>query len=201
MKKIAIRLLFIIFLPLSTFAKMPAHTEKQSENQKAIFAAGCFWCVESDLEKVHGVKNVISGYEGGVLPNPTYKLVSSGSTNYAEAVQVEFDPSIISYEKLLTYFWKNTDPTVKDQQFCDIGHQYRSEIFYLNDTQKKAAIASLDKVKQKFPEVYTGVSEATKFYPAEEYHQEYSKKNPKRYHFYRWNCGRDKRLKEIWGKS
>lgn len=172
-----------------------------SSAETATFALGCFWCAQSDFDKVTGVTNTIVGYEGGMLPNPTYETVSAGNTNYAEAIQVEFDPAIISYNKLLDYFWLNTDPTVNDQQFCDIGHQYRSEIFYDTNTQKQAALASLSKVEKIFPKVYTAVSKAKKFYPAELYHQDYYKKNPVRYHFYRWNCGRDQRLEKIWSNA
>lgn len=179
----------------------PVDASKIAKTEKAIFALGCFWCAQSDFDKVPGVVKTIVGYDGGTYPNPSYKLVSSGQTNYAEAIEVEFDPNIISYNQLLEVFWKNTDPTVKDKQFCDVGHQYRSAILYLNPEQQKAALASLEKVKQEFPQVYTVVSPATKFYPAEEYHQEYYKKNPVRYKFYRWNCARDKRLEQVWGDN
>ncbi|MDF1655051.1 MAG: peptide-methionine (S)-S-oxide reductase MsrA [Coxiellaceae bacterium] len=170
-----------------------------AKNLTAIFAGGCFWCMEADFDKVPGVVKTESGYDGGTTANPTYETVSAGATNYAEALKVIYDPSKTSYTKLLTFFWKNIDPTVKDAQFCDHGHQYRSAIFYLNPEQKKLAEQSLLPIKKKFKTVYTEVTPSTHFYPAEQYHQEYYKKNPVRYKFYRWNCGRDKRLKQLYG--
>jgi len=190
MHRMLILVLFLI-LPVSLLA----------ETQKAIFALGCFWCAQSDFNKVNGVTKTVVGYAGGKTPNPSYKQVSSGKTNYVEAIEVTFDATIISYPQLLKIFWKNTDPTTKDQQFCDVGRQYRSEIFYLNDGQKSAALASLETVKKQLPVVYTMITKATTFYPAEAYHQDYYKKNPARYRFYRWNCGRDKRLQSVWGSS
>ena len=163
-----------------------------------IFAGGCFWCLQADFDKVPGVLSTVAGYDGGQAPNPTYKAVSSGKTNYAEAVKVTYDDSQISYPDLLNIFWRNIDPSVENQQFCDKGRQYRSAIFYLNDEQKKQAFSSLAKVKKLFPQVYTQVLPSTQFYVAEAYHQEYYKKNPVRYKYYRWSCGRDKRLQKIW---
>jgi peptide-methionine (S)-S-oxide reductase len=159
----------------------------------AIFAGGCFWCMEPPFEKLDGVKTVVSGYTGGTKENPTYDEVSAGGTGHAEAVQVTFDPSKVSYEKLLEVFWRNVDPYDAKGQFCDKGSQYRSAIFYLDEKQRKAALASRKK------DYVTEVTKATKFYPAEEYHQDYYKKNPIRYRFYRNGCGRDRRLKELWG--
>ncbi len=166
--------------------------------QTAIFAGGCFWCMQSDFDKLHGVVKTTVGYDGGTQPNPTYESVSAGTTNYAESIKVEFDPHIVNYDQVLNYFWTHIDPTVADAQFCDHGHQYRSEIFYLNEQQKIVAEASLTKVKKLFPEVYTEISPSTHFYDGETYHQDYYKKNPARYKYYRWSCGRDKRVATVW---
>ena len=169
--------------------------------ETAIFAAGCFWCAQSDFDKMPGIVSTIVGYDGGNSPNPTYEVVSSGATNYAESIKIMFDNSKISYAQVLDYFWHHIDPTVSDAQFCDHGHQYRSAIFYLNDTQKKEALLSIAKIKKSQAKVYTEISWSTAFYPAEEYHQNYYKKNPLRYHFYRTSCGRDARVKEVWNEK
>ncbi len=176
-----------------------------SNRDTAIFAGGCFWCEETAFEGLPGVVSVTSGYTGGETKNPTYEMVSSGSTGHAESVEVLYDPGKISYEKLLEIFWHNVDPTQANGQFCDHGTQYRSAIFYHDDAQKRAAEASKAKVEQdpRFAgkKIVTQVVAATAFYPAEEYHQDFYKKNPFRYHQYRSGCGRDARLKEIWGKD
>lgn len=172
--------------------------------EKAIFAGGCFWCMEAPFEKLPGVISVISGYTGGVKENPTYEEVSSGGTGHAEAVEIMFDPDIISYEKLLDVFWMNIDPTVSDRQFVDVGHQYRAAVFYLDDAQKKQAEASREKLQQskRFTRpIVTEIRQAAVFYPAEEYHQDYYKKNPIRYQYYRSGSGRDQFLDSIWGKD
>jgi peptide-methionine (S)-S-oxide reductase len=169
--------------------------------ETAIFAGGCFWCVESDFDKIDGVVSSTSGYIGGRKANPTYQEVSSGSTGHTEAVKVDFDPARVSYAQLLEKFWPTIDPTVKDQQFCDVGSQYRTGIYPINDAQLKAAQASkaaLEKVKPFSQPVVTEIVLAGTFYPAEEYHQDYYLKNPIRYSFYRKNCGRDARLKQLW---
>lgn len=169
----------------------------------AVFAGGCFWCIEKDFEKLPGVIEVESGYTGGKIKNPTYEQVSSGSTGHAEAVRVHFDPKKVSYEKLVDYFWHHIDPTVKDQQFCDIGNQYRSAIFYQGEAQKaiaEASKAALDK-SGKLRYNYTQIVPASTFYLAETYHQDYYKKNPIRYAYYRKSCGRDARVNEIWRES
>jgi peptide-methionine (S)-S-oxide reductase len=169
---------------------------------KATFAGGCFWCMEPPFDKLPGVISTISGYIGGQKKNPTYEEVSSGRTGHTEAVQVVYDPSKVSYEKLLEVFWKNIDPTVKDRQFCDHGSQYRTGIFYHGAEQKKLAEASklaLDKAKPFSAPIVTEITAAGEFWPAEDYHQDYYQKNPIRYNFYRTNCGRDARLKELWG--
>jgi len=169
-----------------------------AENQSAIFGMGCFWCAQSDFDKLPGVIKTVVGYDGGTELNPTYEQVSSGRTQYVESIQVIFDPKKISYPEILDYFWHHIDPTVKDSQFCDHGPQYRSAIFYLNDAQKAEAETSLKKMKVQFPLIYTQITPSTQFYPAETYHQNYYKKNPVRYKYYRWNCGRDARIQELW---
>jgi peptide-methionine (S)-S-oxide reductase len=172
--------------------------------EKATFAGGCFWCMEAPFDKMDGVVSVTAGYTGGQKKEPTYEEVSSGGTGHAESVEIIFDPKRISYSKLLDIFWHNIDPTVKDRQFCDVGHQYRSAIFYHNEEQKALAEDSkkaLEKSKRFAGPIYTEIVPASTFYPAEEYHQHYYKKNPIRYKFYRYNCGRDERLKELWGKA
>jgi methionine-S-sulfoxide reductase len=173
-----------------------------AEEKLATFAGGCFWCMESDFEKLHGVNSVISGYTGGSLANPTYKQVSSGNTGHTEAVQILFDSSKVSIEKLLEHFWANIDPEDANGQFCDRGLQYRSEIFYHDEAQKRASLASLDRVVNSGKldmSVATEITMATNFYAAEPYHQDYYKKNSTRYRYYRWSCGRDKRLQQLWG--
>ncbi len=171
---------------------------------KATFAGGCFWCMEADFDKVAGVVSTTSGYIGGRSPNPTYEQVSGGGTGYAEAVEIVYDPRKVSYEKLLEVFWVNVDPTVKDRQFCDVGSQYRTGIFVHDEAQRRAAEASkaaLEKRKPFKAPIVTPIETATTFYPAEEYHQDYYRKNPVRYNFYRSGCGRDARLKELWGNA
>lgn len=168
----------------------------------AIFAGGCFWCVESDFDKVEGVVATISGYTGGKTANPTYEEVSSGTTGHAESVEVIFDPKKVSYQHLLEVYWTSIDPTVKDRQFCDTGTQYRTAIFYSNEEQRRAAEESKKKVEATKPfkaPIVTEITMAGTFYPAEDYHQDFYKKNPVRYKLYRTGCGRDARLKELWG--
>jgi peptide-methionine (S)-S-oxide reductase len=169
----------------------------------AIFAGGCFWCIEADFEKLAGVVEAESGYSNGRLANPTYEQVSQGGTGHAEVVRVTYDPSKVTYEKLLDYFWRHIDPTVKDRQFCDVGSQYRSAIFYQNETEKKAAEASKTALERsgRFARIYTEIAPAGPFYLAEGYHQDYYKKNPIRYKYYRNSCGRDARVNEVWGAS
>lgn len=170
--------------------------------QKATFAGGCFWCMEHPFDELPGVVSVTSGYTGGHKKNPTYEEVSAGGTGHAESVQVLYDPTKIGYDKLLTRFWHNIDPTVKDRQFCDTGNQYRSAIFYHNEEQRRLALASkkaLDASKPFKEPIVTEIVAASEFYPAEDYHQHYYKKNPLRYSYYRLSCGRDKRLKQLWG--
>lgn len=167
----------------------------------ATFAGGCFWCMQPPFDRLPGVISSTAGYTGGSKNNPTYEEVSEGGTGHAEAVQIVYDPTKVSYAKLLDVFWHNVDPTVSDQQFCDHGNQYRTAIFY-HDTAQKAevekSILAIEKGK-KIGRIFTQVVPASTFYPAEGYHQKYYLKNPVRYKFYRLNCGRDRRLKELWG--
>ncbi|HEY2336619.1 MAG TPA: peptide-methionine (S)-S-oxide reductase MsrA [Burkholderiales bacterium] len=170
--------------------------------EKAAFAAGCFWCTEEAFEKVPGVVSAVSGYTGGKMDHPTYEQVSRGTTGHAEAVEVTFDPAKVSYEKLLDVFWVNHDPTVRDRQFCDAGSQYRPEIFYYSDEQKRLAEASKAKWEKlkPFPQpLLTPITKATRFWPAEDYHQDYYKKNTLQYRFYVSGCGRYARLDSLWG--
>jgi len=178
----------------------PAQAQK---TEKAIFAAGCFWCTEAAFEEVPGVISAVSGDTGGTVKNPGYEQVSSGRTGHAEAVEVTFDPAKVSYEKLLDVFWVNHDPTVSNRQFCDSGSQYRPAIFYLSDEQKKAAEASkakYEKLKTFKQPLLTEITKAGPFYPAEDYHQDYYKKNPLQYKFYVTGCGRYARLDSLWGE-
>ncbi len=171
-----------------------------SKQAVAIFAGGCFWCVESDFDKVDGVLSTTSGYTGGTVKNPTYHQVSAGGTGHAEAVEIVYDPAKVTYQKLLDVYWHSVDPLTKDAQFCDHGRQYRTAIFYTDPEQKRLAEDTKTKVQAHFGKpVYTEIVPAGTFYKAEGYHQDYYKKNPIRYKFYRWNCGRDQRLEEIWG--
>ena len=175
-----------------------------AENATAVFAGGCFWCLETAFEGVPGVSAAVSGYCGGKVDNPSYEQVSSGRTGHAESVQVSFDPAQISYEKLLDIFWHNIDPLTPDAQFCDHGTQYRSAIFYANEAQKSAALASraaIEKSGRLHGAIVTQIVTAGPFYAAEDYHQDFYKKNPLRYKLYRSGCGRDARLKELWGKD
>ena len=202
-------LLFALFLTTSATGSAAADNRKPEASptvalEKAVFAGGCFWCMEAPFDQLPGVVSVISGYTGGKQKNPTYAEVSAGSTGHAEAVQITYDPAKISYDKLLTVFWHNIDPTVTDQQFCDSGDQYRSAIFYTTQEQRRVALQSksaLEKSKPFKAPVVSEITPAGEFYPAEEYHQHYYKKNPLRYKYYRNGCGRDKRLKELWGSA
>jgi len=171
---------------------------------KATFAGGCFWCVEADFDKVPGVISTTSGYIGGTVANPTYEQVSAKTTGHAEAVEIVFDPAKVSFEQLLEKYWRTIDPTTKDRQFCDAGSPYRTAIFTHGPQQAAAAQASkaaLEKSKPFKAPIVTTIEAAGAFYPAEGYHQDYYKKNPVRYNYYRSSCGRDSRLKELWGQG
>jgi peptide-methionine (S)-S-oxide reductase len=168
---------------------------------RALFASGCFWCTESDFDKVPGVIATTSGYTGGQVPNPDYESVSSGRTGHAESVEVIYDPKLVSYDELLDHYWRNVDPFTAHRQFCDVGTQYRPEIFVVDAAQRAAAEASKARVQQRFKDqaVVVAITDAGPFYPAEDYHQDYYKKNSAQYRFYRYGCGRDARLAAIWG--
>ena len=177
---------------------------KAEEGQRiATFAGGCFWCMEKPFDILEGVLSTTSGYIGGHTKNPTYRQVSSGSTGHTEAVRVVYDPDKVTFEELLKVYWVNVDPLADNAQFCDHGSQYRAGIFYHDDEQKQAALTSLEEVKNKFKDdtVYTEVTESTVFYPAEDYHQDYYQKSAVSYKYYRWRCGRDARLQELWGNA
>jgi peptide-methionine (S)-S-oxide reductase len=192
---------FSLLLLLSLFIT-PVYADKNQET--AIFAGGCFWCMEPPFDKLDGVISTTSGYTAGHKDNPSYKEVSAGSTGHTEAIQISFDPEKISYTELLEVFWKNIDPVAVNHQFCDYGSQYRSGIYYLNVQQEKAAKLSLQQLQQTKPfagDIATEIKAASTFYPAEEYHQDYYQKNPVRYKFYRYRCGRDQRLDELWGEN
>jgi peptide-methionine (S)-S-oxide reductase len=187
------------------FSNVPRPSLAESgEPAKAYFAGGCFWCMEEAFEKVDGVIAAVSGYMGGTVQNPSYEEVSSGRTGHAESVEVLYDPSKVTYNQLLEAFWRNVDPITPNAQFCDHGTQYRAAIFYQNDQERRFAEESKQAIEQskRFNQpVVTQVVMASQFYTAEEYHQDFYKKNPIRYKFYKYNCGRAQRLDELWGKS
>jgi peptide-methionine (S)-S-oxide reductase len=189
--------IYILFFFVSSFSLL----HSQEPQDEAIFAGGCFWCVEHDFDQVQGVVSTTSGYTGGHTINPTYEDVSTGKTGHVEAVKIVFNPEKISYQKLVDFYWHQIDPTRNDGQFCDKGDEYRPVIFYMNENQKKIAEREKQKLieENKIHPILVQILPAQTFYPAEEYHQKYYKKNPLRYKFYRYNCGRDQRLKEIWG--
>ena len=182
----------------------PAFAADRPALAKATFAGGCFWCMEPPFEALDGVVSVTSGYTGGTKLNPTYEEVSAGGTGHAESVEIAYDPAKVSYEKLLDVFWHNVDPTTANRQFCDKGTQYRTAIFYHDDTQHRLAEESkqaLERAHTLPGPIVTEIVAAGTFYPAEEYHQDYAKKNPIRYRYYRYGCGRDARLREVWGEA
>jgi len=197
-------LLFMILALFSFNAIANTSDEAPSNHATATFAGGCFWCMEPPYDKLKGVISTTSGYMGGHEDKPTYQQVSRGSTGHAEVVQVIYDPAVISYEKLLQTFWHNIDPTDARGQFCDKGNQYRTEIFYHNVKQRQLAQQSkaelLDNKSFK-GDIVTPISAAASFFAAEDYHQDYYQKNPIRYKYYRYSCGRDNRLEELWGEQ
>jgi len=171
-----------------------------AEYKDAVFAGGCFWCMESPFDELPGVVETESGYTGGNVPNPTYEMVSSGKSGHMEALRVVYDPAKVTYEQLLEVYWRNVDPTDDGGQFCDRGPQYRSAVFVADDAERAAAEKSRARLeKDKGIRIVTQILPRAEFYAAEEYHQDYYKKNPLRYHFYRQGCGRDRRLKQVWG--
>jgi len=188
----------LIGVPYGSFADDPPPPAK------ATFAGGCFWCMEEAFEKVEGVVSAISGYTGGQVENPTYEQVSAGGTGHTESIEVTYDPSKVTYKQLLEVFWRNVDPTTPNAQFCDHGNQYRTAIFYHDENQKQLIDESRQRVENSktFPEsIVTEIAPASVFYSAEEYHQDFYTKNPIRYKFYKWNCGRAQRLEQLWGNS
>lgn len=202
----AVRAAFLLtvglLVPALAWSQSPDKAEKQQTLAKATFAGGCFWCMEPPYDKLEGVISTTSGYTGGDQPNPTYEDVSAGRTGHVEAVEVVYDPKQISYERLLQVYWRNIDPTDAGGQFCDRGAQYRSAIFYHDAEQKRLAERSKAALQRSkpFPQpIVTPILPAADFHSAETYHQDYYKKNPIRYKFYRSSCGRDRRLDTLWG--
>ena len=188
----AISMGFLFFGPIATQA---------AETAVATFAGGCFWCVESDFDAVPGVLETLSGYTGGTLKDPTYKQVGTGNTGHRESVQVTYDPAQVSYQQLLTAYWHSVDPTDAGGQFCDRGEPYKTAIFVHGDEQRRLAEASKQAAEKELGrEIATTIEDAGPFYPAEDYHQDYYKKNPIRYRYYRWGCGRNQRVEEVWGE-
>lgn len=188
----------------SAFAATPTATATPTTSTaSAVFAGGCFWCLEADFKKLPGVLAAESGYAGGTVVNPTYEQVSAGQSGHIESVKVTYDPAKVSYAALLDYFWHHVDPTVQNRQFCDVGSQYRTAIFIENNQQRAAVETSKVAILKAgiIKKIYTESIPLTKFYPAEEYHQDYYKKNPVRYNFYRSGCGRDARVAEVWGPA
>ena len=192
----------IEYLSFAALLLFVVPTLASAQSAKATFAGGCFWCMEPPFDELAGVISTTSGYIAGKTKNPTYEQVSSGSTGHAEALQVVYDPKKITYEKLLEVFWRNIDPLAANGQFCDLGSQYRSGIFYHDGNQKSAAEKSKKSIQSRFKQpVATEITAATVFYPAEDYHQDYYKKNPVRYKLYSHGCGRAQRLEEVWGAA
>lgn len=187
--------------------RVPAHAQQPAARRElatATFAGGCFWCMQPPFEQLDGVVSTTVGYTGGHTKNPSYEQVSAGGTGHAESVQIVYDPAKISYTQLLDVFWHNIDPLTSNGQFCDHGNQYRTTIFFHDEPQRRLAEESqrrLEESKHFDRPIVTEIVPATEFYPAEEYHQNYHEKNPVRYKFYRWNCGRDQRLAELWGAA
>lgn len=198
---IAARFITYILVVVGSTMSITSNAEPMAR-EVAVFAGGCFWCTESDFDKIPGVLKTTSGYAGGTEDNVSYEWVSSGRSSYVEAVQVEYDPRVVSFGKLVQMFWKTIDPSVSNRQFCDAGPQYRSAIFFMNDTQKTIAEKSRSELvgSKRFQTVYTEVLPVRNFKAAEEYHQDYYQKNPIRYNYYRSRCGRDQRLQQIWGE-
>jgi peptide-methionine (S)-S-oxide reductase len=187
---------------LTALAALGAAPAPAQERAKATFAGGCFWCMEPPFDKLDGVISTTSGYTGGRKANPTYEEVSAGTTGHTEAVEIVYDPRKVTYARLLEVFWRNIDPSTADRQFCDVGSQYRAAIFYHDEAQRRLAEQSKQAVAQRLRHpIVTEVQPAAPFYVAEDYHQDYYKKNPIRYRYYRTGCGRDQRLEQIWGKD
>lgn len=204
MTRITYNFLHVMTCFFAFFAQFAQAEEKLKDGDNyeyATFASGCFWCTQHDFDQVRGVISTTAGYTGGEKVNPSYEEVSSGGSGHIESLQVKYDPKVVRYQELLDFYWQNVDPTRNDGQFCDKGSQYRPVIFYHNENQKELAEKSKKQliVANQIHPIVVEILPAKIFYPAEEYHQDYYKKNPFRYKFYRYNCGRDARLKEIWG--
>ena len=192
---------FMTCATLSTW--LSSGVQSAPTTAKAYFAGGCFWCMEEAFEKVDGVTAVVSGYMGGTVANPTYEQVSDGRTGHAESIEVTYDPSKVTYQKLLDAFWRNIDPVTPNAQFCDHGNQYRAVVFYSTDEEKRLSEESKRAIEQskRLPApIVTQLVQAATFYQAEDYHQDYYKKNPLRYKYYKYSCGRAQRLEALWGK-
>ncbi len=190
-------------LVLSAGAAMAQTSPSAPKQEIATFASGCFWCTEADFDKVAGVITTTSGFIGGKVANPSYQQVTTGTTGHTEAVEIVFDPSKVTYRQLLEVFWRTHDPLAKDRQFCDRGDMYRPGIFFHSEAQRTQAEAAKKQAQSRFAPrvVHTEITQATAFYKAEDYHQDYHTKNPVRYKLYRFNCGRDQRLEELFGKA
>lgn len=189
-------------LSLAVTSAGVSQSNGQQKTASAVFAAGCFWCVEQAFDEVDGVLETTSGYTGGTKANPTYEEVSSGGTGHTESLKVTYDPSKVTYERLLQQFWHNVDAVDGGGQFCDRGNQYRPAIFYGSPEEQQAAEASKEQVAAELGKsIAVQIVPAGPFYAAEQYHQDYYKKNPLRYKFYKWNCGRAQRLEQLWGKA
>jgi peptide-methionine (S)-S-oxide reductase len=194
------RRLFALAVLLAV-ASAPAAAQ---ERARAVFAGGCFWCIEADFDKIEGVLETTSGYTGGDVADPSYEQVVAGGTGHREALEVTYDPSVVGYDELLTAFWHSVDPTDDGGQFCDRGFSYTTAIFAMDDAQRRAAEASKERVADDLAveaSIVTPIVEAGEFYPAEDYHQNYYEKKPARYKFYRWSCGRNDRVREVWGDA
>ena len=190
-----------LFLGVVSSGEAWAGDGKKQETAVATFAGGCFWCMEPAFDKLSGVISTTVGYTGGEKKNPTYEEVCSGTTGHAEAIQVEFDPNRVTFQEVLEVFWRNIDPTTPNRQFCDVGTQYRTAVFYHDDTQRRIAEETKKEIEERLNHVAaTEIVAASTFYSAEEYHQDFYKKNPDHYTKYRRGCGRDERLDELWGK-
>ncbi len=202
---ITMMLLLVVAGGILLAMSRPSMSEmREGDHDVATFAGGCFWCMEGPFDELDGVLSTTSGYTGGKTDNPTYKEVSAGGTGHAEVVQVAYDSTKVSYRELLDVYWRNTDPTTPNAQFCDHGDQYRPAIFYADDEQRTLAEKSkqdIDRTKMFDAPIVTEITQATAFYPAEEYHQNFYMKSSVRYKLYRWNCGRDARLTELWGSA
>ncbi len=204
MKRMPLLLTVLVLILWNPVVQAGERNMAVEKYEKAIFAGGCFWCMEHPFDKLEGVISTTVGYTGGTQKDPTYEEVSAGGTGHAESVEVTFDSSILSYDELLDVFWRNVDPTTPNRQFVDVGSQYRTAIFYLNDEQKRLAEESKAKLEASGrygKPIVTEIVPAATFYKAEEYHQDYYKKNPIRYKFYRYNSGRDRYLEKVWGEK